>query len=125
MLDELKFNGTVLIPEPRVWATKAEFSYVGKPEFNYDGQINWEWAGIETASVVVFWVPRSEALPGFTTNVEFGLLVTSGKAVLGYPPNTDKMKYLHKLAERYHVPVLHTLRDTLATAILKAWTPNV
>ena len=43
---------------------------------NYDDdlerQTKWETAGIHYASVVLFWIPRSEKHPGLTTNIEFG-----------------------------------------------------
>jgi hypothetical protein len=71
--------------------------------------------------VVAFWVPRNlKDMPGFTTNVEFGLFVDSSFQVvfLGYPKNAEKMRYLQWHADRCHVPVVHTLED-LAQAILK------
>lgn len=114
ILEKLKFDGDVYSPEPREHTQGL---------FSYDGQITWEWTGLNTATAVVFWIPRSEELPGFTTNVEFGMLVSSGKSVLGYPPGADKTHYLHKLADRYGVHVYHDLQNTLAAAmLLSTWT---
>lgn len=117
ILQHLNFKGDVYVPEPRTklddWA------------FNYDTQIKWEWMGIDTSAVVAFWIPRElSTMPGFTTNVEFGLTVASGKAVLGFPPDSPKNRYLDELAKRFNVPVKHTLTDTLACAMLKTWLPK-
>lgn len=59
--------------------------------------------------------PRS-----FTTNVEFGLDVTTGRAVLGCPPdcpNPERNRYLIWLARRHGVPVTETLDGTVAAAL--------
>ena len=46
----------------------------GRRAAHYDDQVDWETAARATASAVVFWIPRDlRSLPGFTTNVEFGL----------------------------------------------------
>ena len=58
-------------------------------------------------------------MPAFTTNVEFGLLASSGKRVLGAPTDAKKMTYLHALAKRYNVPVFDTLFDTLVEAVYR------
>jgi hypothetical protein len=107
-LVKVGYAGTVYVPEDR------------KGGFNgrYDAQVAWEWAALDAAAVVLFWVPRDlTTLPGFTTNVEFGLYARSGKAVLGYPPGAPKMRYLHSLADRFACPVQHTLTDTIKTAL--------
>lgn len=81
-------------------------------------QTNWELKHLDMATVVLFWVPRDrEKLPGFTTNVEYGMFVKSGKAILGYPKNSDKMQYLDFLARRYNVQVFHDLEETLRESI--------
>src|SRR5215470_2244656 len=70
----LGFGGTVLVPEPRDWSAK----------FSYFDQVEWEYAGLESCSVVAFWVARDlETFPGFTTNVEFGRYVGSDRCVYG------------------------------------------
>jgi hypothetical protein len=69
----------------------------------------------------LFWIPRDlRTLPGFTTNVEFGLDVTTGRAVLGCPPdcpNPERNRYLIWLARRHGVPVTETLKGTVAAAL--------
>ena len=68
--------------------------------------------------MVVFWVPRDlDTMPGFTTNVEFGLSVASGKhIVLGYPEGAPKMSYLRTLADKFDMPVFKHLDLTLVEA---------
>ena len=90
-----------------------------KPE--YDEQIEWEWEGLERASAILFWIPRDlRTLPGFTTNVEFGFVAGSGRAVLGCPPdcpNPERNRYLVRLARRLGVPVTETMAQTVAAAL--------
>lgn len=107
-LAALGFEGTVYVPESADWL----------PHKSYDDQVHWEWEALNLATAVVFWVPRNLAtMPAFTTNVEYGLLAHSAKAVLGYPKGTPKMSYLAKLANRFGVPVHHDLDATLQEAV--------
>lgn len=93
----------------------------GLRETEYEDQIEWEWEGLDRASVILFWIPRDLCtLPGFTTNVEFGLVARSGRAVLGCPPdcpNPERNRYLIRLAHRFGAPVTQTLAETVAAAI--------
>lgn len=108
--DKLQFEGTVFVPE----------SPDGRPHTEYDHQVSWEWEALNQATVVVFWVPREKAtMPAFTTNVEFGFLVASGKLVLGAPPHAEKMGYLRALAARYSVPVFDSLEGVLTEAVAR------
>lgn len=108
------FDGIVYVPESCDWMMKN----------HYDTQITWEWEAISISTVVMFWVPRDLAdMPAFTTNVEYGFMAASGKCVLGYPKNALKMNYLAALAERYHVPISHTLEETLKLTIQKTQYP--
>lgn len=102
------FTGNVFIPEDMGAERYAD----------YDSQINWEWNGLDAATVQVYWVPRDlQTMPAFTTNVEFGMYAASGKCVLGYPEGTPKMRYLHALAEKYHMPIASTLEETIDHAL--------
>ena len=108
LLTELGFSGTVYVPLPRD----------GEWTDNYDGQIDWELEYLDAAGARVFWIPRSAELPGFTTNVEYGLYLKQPNMVLGYPENAIKMRYLDYVARhKFGVPVFHTLRETLACGI--------
>lgn len=109
ILESLGYTGTVYVPLPRD----------GQYHDDYDdrAQANWELDQLETADVIVFWIPRDlVTLPGFTTNVEFGMFCRKN-AVLGFPMGTPKMRYLVNVAERYGVRVFHTLRGTLGEAL--------
>lgn len=66
-LNNVHFDGTVLVPEASdgIWKN------------DYIGQVKWELEAINKADIVAFWIPRSiPDMPGFTTNVEFGMCVT-------------------------------------------------
>jgi len=86
------YDGVVFVPEDED----------GEWRHSYLEQVEWESAGLNFADVIVFWVPRAlETLPAFTTNVEFGHWVGSGKAVLGYPPGAPKNRYLDWLLDHH------------------------
>lgn len=110
-LEEFGFDGQVFVP------LKSNGAWLG----DFKDQCNWELDHLEKATVIAFWVPRKiEGLPGFTTNVEFGLYVKSGKVVLGYPSEAEKMRYLRLLARRYDVSVFSDLEETMIEAISMA-----
>lgn len=102
---------SVLTPESRGGVRAKE----------YHDQVEWEAAGLDSATAILFWIPRDVAtLPGFTTNVEFGLHIRSGRAVLGAPPecpNPERNRYLIWTARRYGAPVCETIPATVATAL--------
>lgn len=106
-------------PEPLTVFTPE--SRGGKRAAHYDDQVGWETDARAAATAVLFWIPRDLAtLPGFTTNVEFGLDVATGRAVLGAPPdcpNPERNRYLIYVARRHGVPVRETLHDTVAAAL--------
>ncbi len=108
ILQDMGFSGQVYVPETADW----------KAHDHYDDQLHWEWEALNLATVAAFWVPRDlETMPAFTTNVEFGLLIQSGKLILGFPQDAPKMTYLAKLAKRHGAQVFHTLDDTLKAAV--------
>jgi hypothetical protein len=102
---------TILTPESRG----------GKRAKEYHDQVEWEATGLDQATAVLFWIPRDlDSLPGFTTNVEFGLHVRSGKVVLGAPPdcpNPERNRYLIWTARRYGAPVRQTIHETVETTL--------
>lgn len=92
------------------------------PKFDYDHQVDWEFAALKAAKVILFWVPRDlKLMPGFTTNVEFGYWLGKQpeKVVLGFPPEADKMMYLKHMARLHGVPIFNTLEDTIDGAVKK------
>lgn len=107
-LDEMGFRGEVYVPESADW----------KSHTSYDAQVHWEWEALKQASVIVFWVPREiDTMPAFTTNVEFGDWVKSGKVILGAPVDAPKMNYLRMLGKKFNVPCFETLDETLQAAV--------
>jgi hypothetical protein len=88
---------------------------------SYDDQVEWETGTRGAASAIMYWIPRDlRTLPGFTTNVEFGLDVTTGRAVLGCPPDCpdpERNRYLIWVARRHGVPVCDTLPETVTAAL--------
>lgn len=115
LLAELEFDGEVFIPIP-----EARF-YGGDDSQNwtYDHQVDWECKARHVADQIVFWVPREIAngMPGFTTNVEFGEDLSSGKIVYGRPANAEKCRYLDKRIEGIGLPVHDSLALLLSTAL--------
>lgn len=105
---------TVLTPESRG----------GKRAEHYDDQVGWETDARAAADAILFWIPRDmRTMPGMTTNVEFGLDIGTGRAVLGCPPdcpNPERNRYLIYVAHRHGVPVCETLPDAAAAAIALA-----
>ncbi|MFI5945895.1 nucleoside 2-deoxyribosyltransferase domain-containing protein [Streptomyces uncialis] len=102
---------TVLSPESRN----------GQRAARYEDQVDWETTARQNATAILFWIPRDlRTMPGMTTNVEFGLDVTTGRAVLGCPPDCpdpQRNRYLIYIARRHGVPVLTTLPDTVTAAL--------
>lgn len=85
ILKKLNFDGLVYIPEYSTW----------KPKEDYVDQAMWERVGLTNATIILFWIPRKlPELPAFTTNVEFGYWLHSGKVIYGRPANASKIKYL-------------------------------
>jgi nucleoside 2-deoxyribosyltransferase-like protein len=116
ILKEVGFSGAALIPERRDWVSS----------FDYVDQVEWEFTCLEAATVIAFWIPRDlVSLPGFTTNVEFGRYVGSGKCVYGRPASASKNRYLdwlyHKLTDE---SPCGTLEDTLRAAVARALSSN-
>jgi hypothetical protein len=108
ILDKLHFVGTVLVPENK-----------DGPKFDYITQVEWEGEGLENCSHIVFWVPRKiDTMPAFTTNVEFGSYVRSGRAIYGRPDNCPCNKYLdwlyNKVTGLKPYNDLHTLLSEVA-----------
>jgi hypothetical protein len=114
-VDELRAQSTspltVLTPESR-GGVRAD---------RYEDQVDWEHEALESATVILFWIPRClKYLPGFTTNIEWGKYCRSGRVVLGCPPEAPdarRNRYLLHDAGRYGVPVATTLKATVDAAL--------
>ena len=85
ILEQLGFDGVVYEPE---YSTR-------KPKVDYINQVQWERDALSNASVIVFWLPRKlPDMPAFTTNVEFGYWLHTGKVLYGRPDDARKIQYL-------------------------------
>lgn len=83
ILKKLDYDGVVYIPEYRV------------SKVDYNEQSLWEREALTNATVILFWVPRTfPQMPAFTTNVEFGYWLHTGKIIYGRPKEAKKTKYL-------------------------------
>lgn len=108
ILERLGFQGTVFVPEDSS----------GSAKFSYDDQVEWELQALNSATCVLFWVPRElPDMPAFVTNIEFGMFCDRPNVVLGYPQGAEKMKYLHAQANLRHIYVTHTLESTCKAAM--------
>ena len=84
-LEKLGFDGVVYNPEYSSW----------KPKSSYIDQAEWEREALTEATVILFWIPRDlKDMPAFTTNVEFGYWLHTGKIIYGRPDDSVKNKYL-------------------------------
>lgn len=131
-LETLDIDCQVLIPEPRDgWSP------------DYDGQITWECDMRACADIIVFWVDRHLAswrdtfarwlprawrgvgpMPAFTTNIEFGEDLPTGRVVYGRPPQAPKNRYLDaRYREATGWEPCTTLPDTLRAAVKAAGAP--
>lgn len=94
-----------------------ERSNIGIPDehVDYDDQVEWEHYGLEHCSRIIFWIPRKiSTMPAFTTNVEFGHYVNSGRVIYGRPDNAEKCRYLDWLYKKYNWrPIYNDLKTML------------
>ncbi len=103
-LEELGFDGVVYDPE---YSTN-------KPKESYIDQAMWERIALTNATVIMFWVPRElKEMPAFTTNVEFGYWLHTGKVTYGHPLTAEKVKYLDWLYKLDYNKEVHTNLDDL------------
>lgn len=109
LLKSYNYDGQIFCP------LKEDGGWLG----DYEKQAGWELEHLDRANCIMFWIPRDikNGLYGFTTNVEFGLYAKSGKVVLGYPENADKIKYLALLAKKNDISAFNSLEETIQASI--------
>jgi nucleoside 2-deoxyribosyltransferase len=108
LLESFGYDGVVFLPE----------SQDGTRSGDYDRQVEWELEAMRRSDMILFWVPAErETLPAYTTRVEFGLQVHSGKAILGIPQDAFKTRYMEQLAKKYRLAAHHTLEETVEAAL--------
>lgn len=103
ILREQNFKGNIFIPEKRD----------NHLDYEYDSHTKWEVEHLNKANVILFWIPREvNSMPAFTTNIEFGEFMHSGKIILAYPPNAQRMRYLEMRAKMHNIPIFNNLHDS-------------
>jgi len=96
------FKGSVFAPENRV---------LGSP-YDFNTQIPWEVEGLNLSNIVCFWIPRNlETMPAFTTNIEFGEFMHSGKIVVGFPKDSVNNRYIGKRCEMHDIPLYDNIEE--------------
>lgn len=115
LLNAMNFEGEVFIPIPEARFAGGE----DQADWTYDNQVEWECKARNVADQILFWIPRDikNGMPGFTTNIEFGEDLGSGKIVYGRPPAAEKCRYLDRRIEGLGLVVHDTLESVLACAI--------
>jgi calcineurin-like phosphoesterase family protein len=118
ILEKINFDGNVYVPEYRD-NKKPE-------EWTYSRQVDWEIQAMENATVILFWIPRDlKVLPAFTTNIEFGEYMKSGKIVIGAPEDAPKNRYLQERCSRFSITWHNKLETCVQEAIKKVEEINV
>ena len=96
-------DGMIFAPEP--WGG------------DWTEQVEWEENHLKKASCIMFWIDRNlKTMPGFTTNIEWGVWCKSRKVVLGAPSNAPKTRYIKHYANKYNIPNFMTLENTVERA---------
>jgi nucleoside 2-deoxyribosyltransferase len=86
LFEKANFSGTVIIPE---------FLVRNESNLEKDWIPIWEFTGLKTADVILFWIPRTRELIGLTTNYELGYWVAKEreKVIYGRPDDAYRISY--------------------------------
>lgn len=116
------FNGTIFIPVPKDRFYGKEDS----PDWTYDNQVEWECNARSVSDIILFWLPRKIdysrkdlGMPAFTTNIEFGEDLHSGKIMYGRPVEAEKCRYLDKRIVEINEVVYDKLDNLIVACIDK------
>jgi hypothetical protein len=113
ILEKAEYDGSVFIPE-------RQSGWAG---VDYIEQVKWEHDALADVDIIVFWIPRDieGKMPGFTTNVEFGMCIRRDNVVYGRPDKSDKNRYLDYLyKQQMGLDPHRCLKSTLRKAVEKA-----
>lgn len=96
-----------------------------QPEgWTYEKQVEWEVKCLALARTILFWIPRSEKLPAFTTNIEFGEWLHSDKIVIGWPKEATRMEYIRHRCKMKGMTIHHGINSLCQEAIDHNWSYN-
>lgn len=115
------FEGNVIIPEFEC-PTESD-------KYRFDVPV-WEFGGLQKSNVILFWLPRTKELIGFTTNYELGYWVARerGKIVYGRPDDAYRVTYCDIMwvedckrrgLRTTHATIYNTLEKTVDAALEK------
>ena len=109
IIEQYGFDGIVYVPEYSSW----------KPKTDYVDQAQWERDALANSSIIAFWIPRFlPDMPAFTTNVEFGYWLHTGKVLYGRPDEAKKIKYLDWLYKTdMNIEPFNNLEDLLISSV--------
>ncbi len=88
--------------------------------------LEWEYEGLCTADIIMFWIPRTERLIGLTTNHELGFWTARQpqKVVYGRPDDAYAVRYTDFMWNEVHSEIIphidSTIHTTLSETILAA-----
>ena len=111
------FTGTIFIPVPKDRFYGCDDSF----DWTYDNQVEWECKARNVSDIILFWIPRNinNGMPGFTTNIEFGEDLHSGKIIYGIPDSAEKCSYLDKRIIEIKEQIFNDLNQLIIYGIKK------
>lgn len=117
LFEKNKFDGTIFIPVPK----ERFYGKDDSPDWTYDNQVEWECKARNVSDIILFWIPRDikNGMPAFTTNIEFGEDIHSGKIIYGRPDNAEKCRYLDKRIVEIKENVFNDLNELIQYGITK------
>lgn len=115
------YDGIVYCPETPVDPIKRQFfDNEMASENGYGKRIDWEIKHLNDSNLILFWIARDlKTLPGFTTNIEFGEFMHSGKVLIGIPPTAEKCEYIKYRCQKDSIPVFETMIEMVKHTMLR------
>lgn len=99
----LNIDCNLFIPEFRNYKNKKY------NEIPFEQIYKWEDWYLRTSDAIVFWVNRTDKLPGLTTNVEFGKYYKYHSVIYGRPKNAKNIRYLDIMYKETYKPIFNSL----------------
>lgn len=116
ILDDLGFTGNVITPSNPEYKT-FEIANNLSHEAMLRRQTAWERIAMYSASAIVFWIPRDEAHPARTTNIEFGEWYKKDGTFFGWPEDALHNEYIGLKLKEQGKAFSSTLEETLKNAV--------
>ena len=104
-----------------------EFGFTGdiinptnpKYDNNLKKQTDWERKMMSYASVILFWIPRSEKHPAYTTNIEFGEWYKRENIFVGFPDDSIRNEYIELKLNEQNLPRYNNLKELVKAVVNK------